>query len=573
MVVGCDSMLEFDGRPHGKPASVEEAREWLRAMRGRSGTLYTGHCVIDEAGTAGPPAVAGTTVRFGVTTDAELEAYLATGEAMAVAGAFTLDGRSAPFIDGVDGDPGNVIGLSLPLLRSLLGRARHRHHRPLVRRTTMTDPTPDHSPLPLPALKLGAIAVDPPVVLAPMAGVTNIAFRRLCRTFGAGLYVSEMITARALVEGNAKTLGMAAFGPDEPVRSVQLCSVDPAVMGGAVRRLVGEIGVDHIDLNFGCPAGKVTRQGGGAALPVHRSALPVHRRARPSARPDRCPVTVKMRIGVDDDHVTYLEAGRIAEDEGVAAVTLHARTAEQLYSGTADWAAIAELKAAVTSIPVLGNGDLWEASDALAMVAATGCDGVVVGRGCLGRPWLFRDLADAFAGRPPQGPPSLGEIVQMMRSHAELLCEAFGQDLGVRQFRKHSGWYLTGLPVGSAVRRSLAQARLAGRGARAPRRARPGAGLPAGGHADGPGPHQRTPARPPARPGGWTAWTTPPHPRAVTSWFPAADPTSPTSGPFRRRVGAGVPPRCGRMGEVDHAGPPGSDPGDRPGRNPVIPLP
>jgi nifR3 family TIM-barrel protein len=309
----------------------------------------------------------------------------------------------------------------------------------------------------MPTLKLGTIAVDPPVVLAPMAGVTNIAFRRLCRTFGAGLYVSEMITARALVEGNAKTLGMAAFGEDEPVRSVQLCGVDPEVMGAAVRRLVNEIGVDHIDLNFGCPAAKVTRQGGGAALPVHRALFrAIVSSAIGSA--GSVAVTVKMRIGVDDAHVTFIEAGRIAEDVGVSAITLHARTAEQLYSGSADWQAITELKSAITSIPVLGNGDLWEASDALAMVAATGCDGVVVGRGCLGRPWLFRDLADAFGGRPAQAPPGLGEIKQMMVTHAELLCDAFGEDLGIRQFRKHSGWYLTGFPVGSAVRRSLAQA-------------------------------------------------------------------------------------------------------------------
>jgi nifR3 family TIM-barrel protein len=310
---------------------------------------------------------------------------------------------------------------------------------------------------PAPALKLGPIAVEPPVVLAPMAGVTNIPFRRLCRTYGAGLYVSEMITARALVEGNAKTLAMAAFGEDEPVRSVQLCGVDPRVMGSAVDRLVSEIGIDHVDLNFGCPAGKVTRQGGGAALPVHRALFRAIVGAAVSAA-GPVPVTVKLRIGVDDAHVTFTEAGRIAEDEGAAAVTLHARTAEQLYSGTARWQAIAELKALITSIPVLGNGDLWEASDALAMVAATGCDGVVVGRGCLGRPWLFRDLADAFGGRPVQGPPRLGEIVGMMRTHAELLCESFGEDLGIRQFRKHSGWYLTGFPVGSGVRRSLAQA-------------------------------------------------------------------------------------------------------------------
>jgi nifR3 family TIM-barrel protein len=290
-----------------------------------------------------------------------------------------------------------------------------------------------------------------------MAGVTNVPFRNLCRSYGAGLYVSEMITARALVEGNAKTLAMAAFDPDESVRSVQLCGVDPAVMGAAVRRLVTEIDVDHIDLNFGCPAGKVTRQGGGAALPVHRELF----RAIVSAAVGSAgsvPVTVKLRIGVDDDHITFTESGRIAEAEGVAAVTLHARTAEQLYSGTADWRAIAELKAAVTSIPVLGNGDLWEASDAMAMVAATGCDGVVVGRGCLGRPWLFRDLADAFAGRPVGPPPGLGEIVAMMSAHAHLLAQWFGEDIGIRQFRKHSGWYLTGFPVGSSVRRSLGQA-------------------------------------------------------------------------------------------------------------------
>ena len=290
-----------------------------------------------------------------------------------------------------------------------------------------------------------------------MAGVTNSAFRTLCRSYGAGLYVSEMITARALVEGNAKTIGMASFGEDEKVRSVQLSSVDPTVMGQAVELLVGEIGVDHIDLNFGCPAGKVTRQGAGAALPIHRALFrDIVRAAVGNA--GTVPVTVKLRMGVDADHLTYLESGPIAEDEGVAAVTLHARTAEQLYSGTADWNAIGLLKAAVTTIPVLGNGDLWEASDALAMMAATGCDGVVVGRGCLGRPWLFRDLAAAFRGQPVPPPPDLGEICSMMQVHLGLLCGLFGEELGTRQFRKHAGWYLTGFPVGPQVRRSLALA-------------------------------------------------------------------------------------------------------------------
>jgi nifR3 family TIM-barrel protein len=306
-------------------------------------------------------------------------------------------------------------------------------------------------------LRLGPLVVEVPVVLAPMAGVTNSAFRTLCRSYGAGLYVSEMITARALVEGNAKTIAMASFAPDERVRSVQLSSVDPVAMGRAVRRLVEEIGVDHIDLNFGCPAGKVTRQGAGAALPLHRVLFrDIVRAAVTSA--GAVPVTVKLRMGVDADHLTFLESGPIAEGEGAAAVTLHARTAEQLYSGTADWDAIGRLKEAVRSVPVLGNGDLWEAADALAMMAATGCDGVVVGRGCLGRPWLFRDLAAALTGRPVPAPPDLGEVVAMMLRHVDLLCERFGPDLGVRQFRKHAGWYLTGFPVGSEVRRRLATA-------------------------------------------------------------------------------------------------------------------
>ena len=307
----------------------------------------------------------------------------------------------------------------------------------------------------VPALKLGPLVLEVPVLLAPMAGVTNRAFRTLCRGYGAALYVSEMVTARALIEGNAKTEAMASFGPDEEVRSVQLSGVDPAVMGRAVGRLVDEIGVDHVDLNFGCPAGKVTRQGAGAALPLHRALFrAILRAAVVHAGP--VPVTVKLRIGIDAAHTTFLESGRIAEDEGAAAVTLHARTAEQLYSGTADWEAIAALKETVTSVPVLGNGDLWEAADALAMIEATGCDGVVVGRGCLGRPWLFRDLACALRGRPVPAPPDLGVIRSMMHAHLGLLCDSFGDEAGTRQFRKHAGWYLTGFPVGPVVRRSLA---------------------------------------------------------------------------------------------------------------------
>lgn len=304
-------------------------------------------------------------------------------------------------------------------------------------------------------LKIGPLEVDPGVVLAPMAGVTNGAFRALCRSYGAGLYVSEMTSARALVEGNARTREMVSAEPDEDVRSIQLYGVDPQVVGRAIRILVDEHGVHHVDLNMGCPSPKVTRRGGGAALLVHRVLFrDLVREAVRAA--GAVPVTVKMRIGVDADTVTYLDCGRIAADEGVAAVALHARTAEQLYSGRADWSAIARLKEVVTDVPVLGNGDIWTGADAVRMVHETGCDGVVIGRGCLGRPWLFRDLVDVFNGRPAQGPPVLGEVMRVMRIHARLIVEHKADEVyGMRDFRKHVGWYFTGYPVGPERRRLL----------------------------------------------------------------------------------------------------------------------
>jgi len=306
-------------------------------------------------------------------------------------------------------------------------------------------------------LQIGPLRVDPPVVLAPMAGVTNAPFRRLCRGFGAGLYVSEMITARALVERNRRTLHLAGFAPDEKPRSLQLYGVDPHYVGEAVSFLVGEGRVDHIDLNFGCPVRKVTRRGGGAAIPLKPRLLRNIVRAAVTRAGD-VPVTIKFRLGVDDAHPTFRDAGRIGAGEGCAAVALHARTAAQLYDGEATWDAIAELKAAVPEIPVLGNGDIWEAWDALRMMRTTGCDGVVVGRGCLGRPWLFRDLADVFAGREPSPAPRLGEIVPLMIEHAELLSQWLGEAAGIRSFRKHATWYTKGFKGSARLRQRLTHA-------------------------------------------------------------------------------------------------------------------
>ena len=311
----------------------------------------------------------------------------------------------------------------------------------------------------LQALRIGPLRVWPPVVLAPMAGVTNPPFRGLCRGFGAGLCVSEMVTARPLVEDRAKTWKLAEFAPDEPVRSLQLYGVDPHYVGEAVRRLVGEGLVDHIDMNFGCPVRKVTRKGGGAAIPARPRLLRSIVRAAVRAAGE-VPVTIKFRVGIDGDHLTHIQSGRIAAEEGCAAVALHARTAAQLYDGCADWATIAELKRAVPEIPVLGNGDIWEAHDALRMLRQTGCDGVVVGRGCLGRPWLFRDLAAAAEGRPPPAPPNFGAIRAIMLDHAERLVRWVGSELhGLRAFRRHASWYTKAFPGSARIRPRLMRVR------------------------------------------------------------------------------------------------------------------
>ena len=328
-------------------------------------------------------------------------------------------------------------------------------------------------------LRIGPHTVTPPVVLAPMAGITNAPFRTLCREFaegergfggrppmgrgsgGKGLFVSEMITTRALVERNEKTMRLIHFDAAETPRSIQLYGVDPVTVGKAVRMIVDEDLADHIDLNFGCPVPKVTRKGGGSALPFKRNLFRAILREAVGNAGD-LPVTIKMRKGIDDDHLTYLDAGRIAVEEGVTAVALHGRTAAQHYGGTADWDAIARLKEHVPEIPVLGNGDIWCARDAVRMMRATGCDGVVVGRGCLGRPWLFGDLVAAFETGDAENTaaaPAFGEVAAVMRRHARLLGEWIGDESrGVIDFRKHVPWYTKGFSVGSELRRALATA-------------------------------------------------------------------------------------------------------------------
>lgn len=322
--------------------------------------------------------------------------------------------------------------------------------------------TTAHDTAVLPRLTIGSITVDVPVVLAPMAGITNTAFRRLCREYGAGLYVSEMITSRALVERTPASMRLIKHHESETVRSIQLYGVDPKTVGDAARMLAAENLADHIDLNFGCPVPKVTRKGGGAALPWKTDLF----RDIIESTVDGAgglPVTVKMRKGIDADHLTYLEAGKIAAGAGVASIALHGRTASEFYSGNADWDAIGTLKETITDVPVLGNGDIWSGDDAVRMVEQTGVDGVVVGRGCLGRPWLFADLNAAFRERAGlQEPglrvrPNLGDVAQAIRRHTELLVEFFdSEERACRDIRKHVAWYFKGYPVGSDLRTRMA---------------------------------------------------------------------------------------------------------------------
>ncbi len=305
---------------------------------------------------------------------------------------------------------------------------------------------------------LGKVHIATPVVLSPMAGITNWPFRVICREFGPdGLYVAEMITARALVARNPKALRLCRFAPSEKVRSLQLYGVNPSIVEQAARIVVDENMADHVDLNFGCPVPKVTRRGGGSALPWKTDLLQeILHRVVSICEPAGIPVTAKFRVGIDENHETFIQAGHVAQEEGCAAVTLHARTTAEYYGGHSDWTRIGELVEAL-DIPVFGNGDIWGAEDALAMFKETGCAGVAIGRGCQGRPWLFADIRNACEGSENRVNPTLAEVGSVILRHLNLLVEFYDGDerMAVHDLRKHIAWYLKGFPVGGGTRKAF----------------------------------------------------------------------------------------------------------------------
>jgi len=296
---------------------------------------------------------------------------------------------------------------------------------------------------------LGPVPVDPPLVLAPMAGITDHVYRLMLRRVGGvGLVTMEFISSEAITRGNARQLRKLFFSEEERPLSIQIYGSSPDRMAAAAE-IVEEIAPDVCDINMGCPANKVLKGCAGAALMGDPELA--RRIIREVRRRLTIPLTVKFRLGLDDAQKNFLELGRICEGEGAAAVAMHGRTARQMYTGRADWARIAELKSAL-SIPVIGNGDVETAEDALAMFRQTGCDAVMCGRATMKNPWIFREISDRLAGRAPR-PASLSERRDLMLAHfAAIERTAFDPREALHKLRTMTGWYTRGLPNGRALR-------------------------------------------------------------------------------------------------------------------------
>lgn len=297
-------------------------------------------------------------------------------------------------------------------------------------------------------MKLGNVAIDVPVALAPMAGITDLPFRLICRRLGCGYTVSEMISAKGLLYNNTKTKEMLKIDSGERPTAIQLFGSVPAELAEAAR-IVAESGADMIDLNMGCPVPKIVNNGEGSAL-MKQPALAYEILAAMVKAVD-IPVTVKFRAGWDDAHRNAVEIAKAAEAAGVAAVAVHGRTRQQFYEGKADWKIIAEVKKAV-KIPVFGNGDIFSAADGLRMLEETGCDGLMVGRGADGNPWIFQQLRAALLNQPYNEQVPLKEKLELAAEHLRMLIELKGEYISVKEMRRHISAYLKGMPHAAEYR-------------------------------------------------------------------------------------------------------------------------
>lgn len=305
--------------------------------------------------------------------------------------------------------------------------------------------------MPIGPLRIGSIEVWPPLVLAPMSGVTNRTMRALYKPFGLGLTVTEFVSSNALKYGSRRTMEMIdQHGLEKPV-ATQLWGDDPATMALAAK-VVRECGADVVDINFGCPAPKVTKTNGGSACLRDPGRCEAIMRAVVNAVD--CPVTMKMRLGWSEDALVYLDVARRAQEAGVAAVTLHARTARQFYRGNADWKHIAALKRAV-EIPVIGNGDLDDAHVAMERMRESGVDAIMLGRATLGNPWLISQVCDLMEGRPARPSPAPAERLRFAIVHYGAMVDELGEARAVPQMRKHVALYLKGIPGSAALRERI----------------------------------------------------------------------------------------------------------------------
>ena len=302
-------------------------------------------------------------------------------------------------------------------------------------------------------LQIGSVTLPNNLILAPMAGVTDLPFRLLCKEQGAGLLCMEMVSAKAILYKNRNTQALLTIDPRENPVSLQLFGSDPDIIA-EIAHQIEDRPFDILDLNMGCPVPKIVNNGEGSAL--MKNPKLAGEIIEKTVKAIKKPVTVKIRKGFDDEHVNAVEMAKIAEASGAAAVAVHGRTREQFYSGKADWDIIRQVKEAV-KIPVIGNGDLLTAEDVIAMEEQTGCDGFMIARGAQGNPWIFREVKAALSGQPIPERPTEEEVIYMLLRHAQLSVQYKGEKMGIREMRKHTAWYTTGMHGSSTLRNKVNQ--------------------------------------------------------------------------------------------------------------------